>query len=500
MVNTQFHKRSFRLPLYKIVNKQDETISFRRNPTQEYLEETKKRLKKKFGRVRLIILKGRQAGITTHEAVMWLDQTIMRSNQNVGILAHTDDTRKSIFAKVKFAFKHFPSGIQLSSGKVFRRPKAKYDSKYELTLLSNDSRITVVRDPRGQTRSKLHISEMAFINNAGDMLAQALPSIPETSDIIIETTANGFGNDFEILRSKYKDKGDNREWTCLFLPWYMVEEYQTPLDEWEIVALPIELKHLNGPLWNGYTLSDEQKKRYLETYNSYTDPRKAFQEYPSTPNEAFLTTGNPVFDSSLVKSLVIPDYTKDDVIEDLYIYRPYRDEQVTYGGDVAAGIIDGDNGCIIVRDRETAELMACYYGICEPSYLCQVIDRLIDLWYWGRIGVERNNHGHAFYEASKDHERTSLLYMRQTQGKKHDYSTTSVWRETNSKTRPIAMAEYKQAIRKWHITEIDPRIQDELFTFIYNEKMKEVAQTWHHDDGIMADAIGWQMRKHPIPE
>jgi hypothetical protein len=37
-----------------------------------------------------------------------------------------------------------------------------------------------------------------------------------------------------------------------------------------------------------------------------------------------------------------------------------------------------------------------------------------------------------------------------------------------------------------------------MFTFIYNDKMKEVAQEWCHDDGIMADSICWQMRKYPV--
>ncbi len=294
MANTQFHRRSVRLPLYKIVDKKKQTIPFRRNPTQAYLETTKKRLKEKFGRIRLVILKGRQAGITTHEAILGLDQAIIRSNQKVGMLAHTDETRKSIFEKVKFAFREFPDAIQLNNGKIFTKPQSKYDTKYELTLKDNNSSIAVVRDPRGSTRSKLHISEMAFIKNAGDMLAGTLPSVPES---IIETTANGFGNDFEKLWTKYADKGDNRERTCLFLPWYMVEEYSLPLQKGEKVIVPLELKHLNEPLWNGYVLSEEQKKWYLEQYGTYTDPRMMFQEYPSTPEEAFLTTGTSVFSS-----------------------------------------------------------------------------------------------------------------------------------------------------------------------------------------------------------
>jgi hypothetical protein len=41
---------------------------------------------------------------------------------------------------------------------------------------------------------------------------------------------------------------------------------------------------------DGTILTEEQKKRYLNMYNSQTNPDYAFQEYPSTPEEAFLNT------------------------------------------------------------------------------------------------------------------------------------------------------------------------------------------------------------------
>ena len=71
---------------------------------------------------------------------------------------------------------------------------------------------------------------------------------------------------------------------------------------------------------------------------------------------------------------------------------------------------------------------------------------------------------------------------------------------TNSRTRPILMNDYKVAINKQYILEQDERIKNEMFTFIYNDKMREEAQIGYHDDGVMTDAICRQMRKNPIPE
>lgn len=278
-------------------------------------------------------------------------------------------------------------------------------------------------------------------------------------------------------------------------------EYDLPLEEWEVVKLPPELEHLNKPMIDGTVLTEWQKKRYLNMYNSQTNPDYAFQEYPSTPEEAFLNTWKPVFKSSVIKNLICPEYTEDEVIPDLRIYRPATEKQVSFWIDTSEWVNGWDYCSIEVRDRETAQLMACYYWHTDPwEWLCNIVDRLIDLWYWGRIGWEKNNTWYAFYAEAKKRERYVLCYVNETVDRTYDKITQEIWWVTNSKTRPIMMAEYKVAINKWLITEMDSRVKSELFTFIYDDKMKEVAQVGYHDDWIMADAICRQMRKYPVPE
>nr|DAS07686.1 MAG TPA: large terminase [Caudoviricetes sp.] len=112
-MKSNFYQKSKRLQTYKIVAKNEQTTGFKRNAAQEILEKKKKELLAKFGRVRMIILKGRQMGITTNEVINGLDTAIMRANQNIGVLAHDDTTRTEIFDKVKFAFENYPSAIRL---------------------------------------------------------------------------------------------------------------------------------------------------------------------------------------------------------------------------------------------------------------------------------------------------------------------------------------------------------------------------------------------------
>lgn len=440
-------------------------------------------------------------GITTNEAISWLDDAVIFANQNIGILAQVDKTREEIFDKIKTAYQRLPDGIKLNDWKTRYKPTTKYSTKKELEFQENHSRIAVITDSRGWTRSKLHISEFAFIDNATELLAGTLPSVPKSSDIIIESTANGFGNEFEKLWSKYYGK-DSYEWSCIFLGRWIVPEYSLPLEDWEKIVLPKELQHLNKPMIDWTILTDEQKKWYLNMYNSYTDPQYAFQEYPSTPEEAFRNTGTPVFRTENIKNLIVPEHYEDEVFSDLWIYRePPENIQVTIWWDTSEWVPWWDCSCIIVRNRETAELLACYYWHTDPGeWLNDIVERLVDLWYWGVIWPEKNNTGYAFYEEARKRKYAAMLYVQNTVDKTFNRPIQELWRETTPKTRPIMMTDYKIAINKWYITEQDPRILKEMFTFIYNDRGKEEAQVGYHDDWIMADAIGRQLRKYPLPE
>jgi len=495
-----FYRKDKRLQIYKIINKEQVEVSFQRNPAQVILEKRKCGLREKYWRIRLIILKGRQMWISTNEAISWLDDAIMYANQNIWILAQVDKTRAELFDKVKTAYTRLPEMIRLNDWKLWRKPTTKYSTKQELEFLDNHSKISIITDSRWGTRSKLHISEFAFINNATELLAGTMPSVPKTSDIIIESTANGYGNEFEMMWNKYYGH-DSYERSCIFLWRRIMPEYSLPIEDWEIIKLPKELEHLNRPMIDWTILSEWQKKWYLNMYNSYTNPDYAFQEYPSTPEEAFMNTGTPVFKTNVIKALKTPPYTEDDIIPDLRIYRPAPEGQVVYGWDTSAWVSGGDYSCIMVRDRETAELLACYYWYTDPwDWLCKVVDRLINLWYRWRIGVEKNNTWYAFYTKAKEYDRYSLCYIRNTVDRTYDRQTQEIWWITDWKTRPILMEDYKVAIYKWGITEVDERIKKEMYTFIYSDKGREDHQVWYHDDWIMTDSICRQMRKYPLAE
>lgn len=200
--------KSWRLShLYNIVDKNAQTIIFKRNQAQEKLNAYMRELKEQYGYVRLIILKARQLGVTTDRLLDGLDDCILKTNQNIVITAHNREKQKEIFQKVKYSYQKVPEALKTDKG-IRYKPKPKYDNVNELYFPNNNSKIQVSLDSRSGTPSKLHITELAFRADAREMMAGTLPSMPKQSDIVIETTANGVGNYFYEMRYKYYGRDD----------------------------------------------------------------------------------------------------------------------------------------------------------------------------------------------------------------------------------------------------------------------------------------------------
>ena len=145
-VTRNFNSRRWRLNhLYKIIDKKGQAIDFKMNISQEQVYDLKLEHK------RLVILKGRQLGITTLECIDKLDRALLYSNQNLVITAHNQEKQKEIFQKVKYAYEHMldgHTGINLEDGTKWYKPTTKYDNTTEL-FFSNNSRITVTLNSRG---------------------------------------------------------------------------------------------------------------------------------------------------------------------------------------------------------------------------------------------------------------------------------------------------------------------------------------------------------------
>ena len=124
-----------------------------------------------------------------------------------------------------------------------------------------------------------------------DRVMQAVPNTPE-SLVIIESTANGFN----FFKKLWDDAAAGlNDFVPFFAAWYEMEEYRMPYYGEELTAEETELKAAFG-------LDDEQImwRRWCIRNNCGGDLEYFHQEYPATPEEAFIATGAAVFSRAAI--------------------------------------------------------------------------------------------------------------------------------------------------------------------------------------------------------
>lgn len=407
---------------------------------------------------RVIILKARQLGISTAVAGYLYHMAITTPGINVALIGYNSDLTAELLDKVKTFYQTTPGSI---------KPQLHYNSKYELSFPSMDSKILVLPSSenvgRGYTLHAVLITELAFIEKAGEKMLAIENAVPSGGKIIIESTPNGMGNQYHRMWM-----GDNG---------YAKQKYG-----W----------------WWGYT--EEEIEVIRKRINN---PMRFAQEYELD----FLSAGRPVFSSDLVKRIRKSIYKIGDKVKDesgvettvekrddgLIIYYPPRVERVyVMGVDVAEGVTGGDYSTMTMFDRDTGDEVAMWRGHMAPDRFGAVLNT------WGRfynnaLGViEINNHGLTTVTAMKN-----LLYPQlYFRPSKFDQMGTSYtdrlgWKTTKV-TRPLMIDDFREALADGSIKIHSEQTLDELMTFNFNDNGDMECQSGFHDDLLFSCSIGFQ--------
>lgn len=240
---------------------------------------------------RNIILKARQLGFTTLIQILFLDYALFTPNVRCGVIAHTDDAALKVFKKIKFAYDRLPEILK-------QTVPLKTCNAHEMEL-DNGSVLTVGTSMRSDTIHYLHISEFGkicakFPHRAEEVITGTIPAVPNTGVIFIESTAEGRDGAFykmsqraEALAIAGKDLTP-KEYRFHFFPWHDAEEYQ--IDPAGVIISAKDHQYfdqLEAKL--GKTISPAQRAWWISTRdNDFAgEESKMWQEYPSTPAEAF---------------------------------------------------------------------------------------------------------------------------------------------------------------------------------------------------------------------
>ena len=244
------------------------------------------------GRVRAIILKARQQGISTYCAARVFWKTYFTAHSRSVVMAHDSATSDALFDMSKNIISNMPPEF----APVFKKSNAK-----EIQFEHNEAkyRLYTAGSPeagRGTTPTIAHLSEVAFWQHDEKILAGLFQGISqaEGTEVILESTANGASGEFYRLWQGAV-AGEN-EYVPIFVPWYLTSEYRRPAPE------DFELTLEEEALIEEHGLDNDQLYwRRLKIAEG--GARKFQQEYPATADEAFLVSGNNVFDQEKVAQI-----------------------------------------------------------------------------------------------------------------------------------------------------------------------------------------------------
>lgn len=332
---------------------------FEFNRAQQYIHERLEAQLKATGKIRALVLKGRQQGVSTLIQARFFHKTITKRGKKSFILTHHADSTRALFEMTKRYSENLDKAL-------FPQPDKKNDNTLMFDGLGSGYRVGTagsVEVGRGMTNQYLHLSEYAFYKDAAKIGMGLMNTVAEIDDteIIKESTANGIDNDFYTDWQEAKN-GKSR-YQAIFVPWYWQDEYC--IEDSQFIATEEEMEWLEqfGP--NGLKRGHLNWRRIKmqDIKGDYEQKcRKFRQEYPFTDSEAFLSSITDTFIQ--VEHVLKARKTKVDSKSHLVI-----------GLDPAR---KGDDRTAIIRRRgRRAYGLETHYNI-DTMELAGIIKRIIE--------------------------------------------------------------------------------------------------------------------------
>lgn len=519
---------------FLVVDKEQKTVPFFLNTVQKKFVNRINEARDEFDRkerthLHFLLLKGRQQGFTTFITAYQLAIAITQPNFAGYTLADNTDNATDIFQdKAKYVYDLLPDIL---------KPQEKFNTRRELhfqndkgTGLNSRWRINTAGNKdagRSKTINFFHGSEGAFWKDLKASMGGLAEAFTKSCIAILETTANGY--------NEYKDlwDGDNN-WENMFFEWWQTPEYRLDfasnyyrLKFRDEILESVESEDVQSRMWALSRCKWLYKEKGLSLnqcywyYKKWQDKHELIQqEYPCTPEEAFLASGRSYFnvenvtrqlsierdmqkDVPVVRGIFEYEYetdyqTKDKIIDNnsirfvpnvngsVYIYIEPRDGKPYGIGADTAG--DGSDRNIAQVIDKTGEQQAVLVIEKDEDLFAEQMYCLGHMYNWALTAVETNYSTHpvkVLVERGYPN-----VYVRE---QAPDSFSGSLYNKygfnTNKANRNSILGELRTLVRE-NVEKIHDEITlKEMLSFIVNEKGKPEAEEGKHDDTIMAYAI-----------
>lgn len=526
LLELQNNTRLYFAKALRIKNKNAEIIHFETNDSQDRLIEIIEAHYVKYPDPKtrptlyIIILKARQQGMSTAtEGVFFKAITIGMPGdtpyqKTAMVISYDEDSAQAINEMSDRFYQFLPQELK----------PMKRNSRGKGLLLENPSNVPseFEKNPglqskfiidtannlyagSGKTINYIHISELPKWSKPEETMKSLMQSVPKNNAIVIlESTANGAGDYFNLIWDQAV-AGEN-DYIPVFLPWFTHKEYSDPFySELDKIAFTRSLDDEEMQLIELFKVSLEQLQWRRNTIkNKCAGSIDTFhQEYPSTAEEAFLTSGRPRFDIPTLREymkqcedgergyLELRGKQVTFVLDSkgyVEVWNPpQKDKEYFVGGDVAKGLVQGDFSAAPVFDS-SYNMQALWHGHIDPDLFGDQLTYL-GMWYNdGLMAVEENNHGLTTITRLKNNE-----YWNMYKRKSHDKITNTVTEQlgwyTTEQSKKLIIDNLARLIRERKLGTKSRLFIRECMTYVIGDDGKTNAQQGSFDDTVMSTAI-----------
>jgi hypothetical protein len=532
----------------KISNKEADVVPFKLNYAQLVMLAILEGMRLAGIPIRIILLKARQwGGSTLLRLYMGWVQLFLKEGWGSAIVTTVEDQALHIRGMFDLVAQEHPPDI--------------FNIEFKPYKGSTKNRVIVGRrcvvgvgsyekpnSLRSFTFQMLHLSECAFWQKTkGKSPEQLISSLKSTvpripySLIALESTAKGVGNFFhkEWLSAENGSSG----YHPVFVPWFHINEYSIPIKENDYSEFVATMTDADWQRWElGATLEGIYWYRSFKAEENYSD-ESMMEEYPSTANEAFISSGARVFPQKYTlkvrKTCRPPEFvgeltgetvTGPDSLKNIQFHTnvkgglsiwalpdrdiPVKDRYVVFV-DIGGRTQKADKSVIRVLDRYwlleggVPEFVCTWRGNIDHDVLAWKAAQVAK-WYCNALLIvedaslekEDDGSGHFFTILDQIADHYENLFSRTDPDKIKQGVAIKYGFSTNMKTKPMIIDTLLAAARDELYIERDGRAVDEMETFEQKPNKRLGAQDGCHDDMVITTAgCVWASYKHmDMPE
>lgn len=513
-----------------------------RSAQRYYLKELEK-LRLAGKPIDIILLKARQWGgsTLTQLYMLWI-QLFHHVNWHSVICGDVESQSNTVAGMLSKVVNNFPvwatNGVKMETSPFERSSKTRIinttQSRYSIGSAQKPDSL------RSQNIKMAHLTEVGLWQETKgkkpeDLVQAIFGSIysgPDTMKVL-ESTAKGVGNYFHRT---WLDavKGKNN-FTPVFVPWFMIDMYSLFIDQTQYYRFLDSMTDYEHRLFElGATL--ENIAWYREKKKEFKEEWRFMSEYPSTPEEAFQSTGRRKFPTDYVNSLrqtctdpvrtgewEADERKGDGALSNLHFvdrtspdgdnilrvwFEPDKSvdcaNQYVVSVDVGGLSSTADYSCIRVANRlpmtevgGVPEIVAEWHGHIEHDLLAWKAVQIAEAYNHALLVIESNTMetegtegDHFEYVLDEIVQYYDNLYSRTSPEQIRQGMPVRYGFHTNTSTKPTIIDHLLAAMRDGLYLERSEDATFEMDTYEIKDNGKEMgAKEGCHDDYVMATAI-----------